>query len=121
MYGVLVFLTKLSILLQILSLFAPTRSGIVYYLCLFMIAFNFLFYGIIMFVVIFLCNPRQKFWNPTLQGHCMNIDQINIVSSVINAMSDLMLLVTPIACVFGLQMPLRKKIGVSLVFATASL
>lgn len=74
-----------------------------------------------MFVAIFLCNPRAKILNPLLPGKCINIEMINVTTSVINTASDLMLLVLPIVCVWKLQMGLKQKLGVSAVFATASL
>ena len=120
-YGPVIFLTKLSLLLQMMHIFAPMRTGVIYYLCQFMIWFNFLFYAIVMFVAMFVCSPRRKFWDPMVPGHCMNIDSVNIITSVINAASDLVLLLLPILCVSKLQMSLRKKIGVSAVFATATL
>ena len=74
-----------------------------------------------MFVAIFICSPRAKFWDPLLPGTCVNINAVNIITSVINAISDILLLVLPISCVWKLQMSSRKKLGVSAVFATASL
>jgi len=114
-------LTKLSILLQLLHIFAPAHQGAVYYLCHFLIWFNGLFYISTMFVGIFQCTPREKFWNPLLPGHCVNINTVNIVTATINAASDLVLLLLPIICVWQLQMSQRKKLGVSAVFATALL
>lgn len=86
-----------------------------------MIWFNLLFYTAIMFVAIFVCTPRAKFWDPLLPGKCLNIETVNIVTSVINSASDIVLLFLPIICVWKLQMGLKQKIGVSAVFATASL
>ncbi len=86
-----------------------------------MIWFNFVFYTAITFVAIFVCTPRAKFWNPLLPGKCANIDAVNIITSVINATSDLVLLLLPIICVWKLQMGLRHKLGMSAVFATALL
>ena len=121
LYCPVVFITKLSILVQLLHIFAPTRTGVNFYLCHFMIWFNFLFYTAIFFVAIFICNPRAKFWNPALPGKCVDINSVNIITSVINAVSDLVLLLLPIICVSRLQMDRRKKLGVIAVFATASL
>ena len=74
-----------------------------------------------MFVAIFICNPRAKFWDPQMPGKCVDINSVNIITSVINAASDLILLTLPIICVWKLQMDLKRKIGVSAVFATAAL
>lgn len=86
-----------------------------------MIWFNLLFYTAIFFVAVFVCNPRAKFWSPTTPGTCVDINSVNIITSVINAVSDLVLLLLPIICVWKLQMNLRKKLGVSAIFATAAL
>jgi len=115
------FITKLSILLQLLHVVAPSRSGSTYHLCHFMIWFNLLFYTAITLVAIFVCTPRAKFWDPLLPRKCLDIDTVNIVTGVMNATSDLVLLLLPIVCVWKLQMGARRKLGASAVFATASL
>ena len=114
-------ITKLSILVQLLHIFAPIRSGVIYYFIHFMIWFNLLFYAAIMFVAIFICTPRDKFWHPTVPGRCVDINSVNVITSVINAASDLVLLTLPIICVLKLQMDSKRKFGVSAVFATAAL
>ncbi len=74
-----------------------------------------------MFVVIFQCNPRAKFWEPTLPGHCINIEVVDIVTAAINVVSDVVLLLLPITCIWQLQMPSRSKVAVSAVFTTGIL
>lgn len=61
-----------------------------------MIWLNLLFYTAITFVAIFVCTPRAKFWDPLLPVEWRNIDTVNIVTSVINATSDIVLLLLPI-------------------------
>lgn len=112
---------KLSILLQLMHVFAPARDRATYYVCQGMIWFNILFYLTTMFIVIFQCNPRAKFWNPTLPGHCLNIVTINIVTAAINVLSDVVLLLLPVTCIWQLQMKNRTKIALSAVFATGTL
>ena len=111
----------MSILLQIKHIFAPANRNAAHYICHLIIWINLLFYTAVMFVSLFVCTPRQKFWNPTTPGHCLNIKTVNIVASVINAASDLSLMLLPIVCVFQLQMTLRKKLGISAVFAAGAL
>ena len=55
---------------------------------------------------------------------CISVDSINnilLITASINAASDVVLLVLPISCVWNLHMEWRKKLGVSAVFATATL
>lgn len=115
------FITKLSILIQLIKIFAPSRTGIVYWLCQFMIWFNLLFYTAVEFVGIFNCTPIAKFWDRLMPGTCIDDSSINLITSVINAASDIVLLLLPIICVWRLQMSLGRKIGVTAVFATALL
>ena len=121
LYSPVIFITKLSILIQVKHIFAPTRRKAAYYVCHLMIWINLLFYTAITFVAIFTCTPREKFWKPSTPGHCVNMNIVNIITSIINSVSDLTLLLLPIICVFQLQMTLRKKIGISAVFAAAAL
>ena len=112
---------KLSILLQLMHVFAPARDRATYYICQIMIWFNTLFYLTTMFIVIFQCNPRAKFWEPTLPGRCLNVFTIDIVTAAINVLCDVMLLLLPITCIWQLQMKSRTKIALSAVFATGTL
>ena len=121
LYCPVVLATKLSILLQLIHIFAPARERVTYYVCQIMIWFNSLFYTSIMLVVIFQCNPRAKFWEPTLPGHCISIEAVDIVAAAINVLSDVVLLLLPITCIWQLQMPSRSKLAVSAVFTTGLL
>ena len=121
LYCPVVLVIKLSILLQLMHIFAPARERATYYVCQIMIWFNTLFYLSTMFVVIFQCNPRAKFWEPTLPGHCINIDVVDIVTAAINVLSDIVLLLLPLTCIWQLQMQSSSKIAVSAVFFTGIL
>ncbi|MCJ1303445.1 hypothetical protein MMC08_006255 [Hypocenomyce scalaris] len=118
MYGPLIFVTKLSILLQYLRIFVPNNTGFIYYTVQFIIWFNLLFYTADTLVEIFECTPRSKIWNVTLSGHCVNINGAIITTAVINIVSDFSILLLPLTSIWALQMPTRRKVGVSLVFAT---
>ena len=121
LYCPVVLVIKLSILLQLMHIFAPARERATYYVCQIMIWFNTLFYLSTMFVVIFQCNPRAKFWEPTLPGHCINIDVVDIVTAAINVLSDIVLLLLPLTCIWQLQMQSSSKVAVSAVFFTGIL
>ena len=61
--------------------------------------------------------PRDKIFNPRLQGRCVNINDAVIVTACINIGSDVSIFVLPLARIWRLQMPLRRKVGVSAIFA----
>lgn len=122
-YGATVFIIKLSILLQYLRIFVPTRrSDFMFWGCHVVIWINFLFYVAITFTGIFLCHPREKYWNVLIStGHCANPYIANIVVAAMNSFSDFVILLLPQGVIWKLQMPLKRKIGVSAIFLTGLL
>lgn len=53
--------------------------------------------------------------------NCVNEYAVVVCASVINVVSDLMILVIPIAAIWGLHMNKRRKIKLSAVFAVGLL
>lgn len=63
------------------------------------------------------CTPREKIWDPTVPGgKCTNLKVSLVVSSTTNVVSDILILLLPQNIIWRLQMPLQRKIGVSLIF-----
>ena len=121
LYSIVIFFTKLSILLLYLRVFVPTRRGILYYIIQGYIWINLVFYIAIVLARILQCTPRTKIWNPYVKGHCID-GIISLVSTgSINVLSDISMLVLALYPIWQLQLPLRKKIGISAVFATGVL
>ncbi|OCL08895.1 hypothetical protein AOQ84DRAFT_266597, partial [Glonium stellatum] len=79
---------------------------------------NVMFYIACTIVEIFGCHPREKFWNKLiLGGSCVNLQAVILASSVLNFVSDLIVLALPQKTIWSLQMSLRKKVDVSAIFA----
>ncbi|EAW25384.1 uncharacterized protein NFIA_108770 [Aspergillus fischeri NRRL 181] len=116
-YGPLIFITKLSILLLYLRVFAPSFRSKTFFCIHALIWLNLGFYFADTIVKIFECSPRAKIWDKTLKGHCININIPIIVTSSINVASDFLILVLPIVSVWRLQMRNSKKWGTSTIFA----
>ncbi|KAH8432810.1 uncharacterized protein LDX57_010439 [Aspergillus melleus] len=118
MYGCCIFFIKLAILLQILEVFVPLKSNnYFFWSCHALIWINFVFYTISFFLEIFSCRPMDKVWNILItEGTCLDTTKLNIAASSINAASDVVILVLPQLRIWGLHMPLHKKIAVSAVF-----
>ena len=121
LYCPLIFITKLSILLQYLCIFVPNHTGKLYYTVQFIIWFNLLFYIASTLAEIFTCIPRKKIWEPTTSGRCVNINIVVLATGAINIISDFSILVLPLSSIWGLQMPRKRKIALSAVFATGLL
>ncbi|KAL4890898.1 hypothetical protein BDV59DRAFT_209293 [Aspergillus ambiguus] len=119
-YGPIICVTKLSILLLYLRVFAPSRKSKTYFFIQVLIWVNLLFYTANTIVKIFECNPRSKIWNRDTPGHCVNINSLIMTAAVFNVVSDVLILLLPIACVWRLQMTLSKKLGTSAVFAAGA-
>ena len=134
-YCLVICITKVSILLLYLRMFSPSRTVcIIIHVNLWA---NVLFYTAGFFVEIFECVPREAIWNPR-HGHsgtyydpwdggktgtykCVNQDLLEVVSAVFNLLSDFAILLLPISTVWYLQMRMKKKVAVLVVFATGLL
>ncbi|KAL8638533.1 MAG: hypothetical protein Q9228_004316 [Teloschistes exilis] len=118
------FLVGLSILLQYLRIFVPHRRNaqVMYHAIYALIASNFAFYLARFVGLIAFCVPREKLWKPWITGgHCNNADTWFLASALCNAISDFGILILPIPCIWTLQLPKKKKVMVSAIFATGFL
>jgi large subunit ribosomal protein L36e len=121
MYGPLIFITKLSILLLYLRVFASNRKSWLHMSIQFLLWFNAAFYTADTLIEILECLPRERIWNPDSPGKCLNIQVMILATAVINTVSDISLLVLPIFCVWRLHMRRAQKFGISAVFAAGLL
>ncbi|KAF2837801.1 hypothetical protein M501DRAFT_936634 [Patellaria atrata CBS 101060] len=119
LYGPLAFATKAAILLMVKRVFGVNR--------ILRISVNYgillmaLYYIAITIVKIFICSPIPKFWNPTIEGKCLDSDAIFITDCVVSIVSDLFILILPLPTIWKLKMRVSKRIGVSLVFVAGGL
>ena len=81
----------------------------------------FTFYLINTGVNIFICRPREKFWNRFIEGTCYNFIALMKAISLFNVISDVYILVLPIPSIWRLQVVPKKKIGISVVVAAGVL
>ena len=117
------FFIRLSILLQYLRIFAPTRNGNMFifvgvHICIWS---NLIFYLVETVFEINMCTPRKKIWNPLLTGHCFNAEASIQASAIFNVFIDHVILILPMPCVWRLHLPLKKKILMTMIFATGLL
>lgn len=115
-YGAIVGVTKTSVLWLYRRVFSPVRWSIFDLLIVFLIVLMVGFYGSITIVKIFQCNPREKIWNSSVPGHCIEINWILNISGGFNAVTDFMILFLPIYAVRKLQMSRLKRVFVVLAF-----
>jgi hypothetical protein len=64
------------------------------------------------------CRPIKYYWEypPTTEGTCLNEGTVTLVAGIFNIVNDLLCAIIPIPLVMRLQMPLRQRISVSVLF-----
>ena len=121
MYMPSILFTKVAILLQLIQIFVIGRKVFRWYLFYVLIGLNAFFFTIHFFLTIFQCIPRQKIWNPTMAGSCIDAERSFIASSVINVFDDFLILGLPLVFTWKLQTPVHKKVRISVIFASGLL
>jgi hypothetical protein len=114
-YGLSILPAKVAVLLQIKRLFTGSKKSFTYWTTWVLIGIVTCAYISVIFIWIFPCQPIEKFWKPQLiGGSCL--PEHGRLSGVVNILSDVAILVLPIAAVSKLHMCLRKKLGVCAIF-----
>ncbi|MCJ1468270.1 hypothetical protein MMC07_006898 [Pseudocyphellaria aurata] len=117
MYSLIICAAKVSILVQFLRILVPKHQGLTYRTIHFVIWTNVLFYVAICLSLIFQCTPREKIWHPYIPGRCINLDVQIVTSGAWNVISDISIFILPLHCIWHLHIPIKRKFGVSAVFA----
>ena len=120
MYVANILLVKVAILLEWLRIFVPKGTrNLVFWACWALISSVTIFYLSLFVVVNISCTPYALHWNKLLRGSCdhVNSADANFAISIFNIISDVLILAVPQRTIWALQMPTRKKIGVSVIFA----
>lgn len=120
-FGPVIFFTELSLLLLYIKIFVVNYRSATYILIQLVLWLNAFFYMAMTLSVIFMCSPVAKFWNPLQPGRCLNSFAIIVTSAAFNVASNITTVFLPVRAIWRLQMPLKRKIGVSAVFMTGLL
>lgn len=122
LYLVGIMCTKLAIMLLYLQLFRINR--VFRYLCFTMMGFVISYCVIFFFIEAFNCNPVAKVWHGlTYVGKysCFDNSMVEFVIGGFNISTDFVILVMPVPLILGLQLDLKHKLGLLVVFATGIL
>ena len=120
-YGPSVYLAKASVLLQLQHIFVPNKRTGLWWMIQMLLWVNLTFYLADTLVQILQCLPREKIWNPSLPGTCINSYANFIATGSLNVVSDFTILLLPAWSIWHLHLPLKRKLTVSAVFATGLL
>ena len=64
-----------------------------------------------------MCHPVAKFWNSSLEGHCISQLGVWFSNATLNILTDAMIFLLPMPALKKLQLPTRQKYGLMGVFA----
>ncbi|KAF3034055.1 hypothetical protein E8E12_002832 [Didymella heteroderae] len=120
-YCPLSFVVKMAILMQYLRLFAPSRSGskFMWYGAWGTIVATFVVYTFFTFWTMFYCKPRRMIWDKlTPGGKCYDVNDIILSQGAFNMASDVVILFLPTLSLWQLNVPLARKMFITLLFAT---
>lgn len=70
---------------------------------------------------IFLCRPIAKNWDKTISGSCGNTTQAYEAFGIINLLIDLAIVILPMPLLWGLQLPVPKKVALTAIFGVGFL
>lgn len=69
----------------------------------------------------FQCTPPAKFWNIELPGHCVNQPMLIMLASLFSFLTDFAIYIMPMPVIWRLQLTVRRKVELTLVFAVGGL
>jgi hypothetical protein len=82
---------------------------------------NAIFYIIIFFKALFLCNPIQASFNPAVHGHCGEKKTLPYVTGIWGFLSDFYIFFLPLPMIWGLNMKTERKLKLMLAFSVGLL
>lgn len=112
---------KATIFLQLKRIFTTPLRGVVYWVILVSLILNALAYTSFLFLYIFTCWPRQKIWDQSVPGRCMDSNKLNMAIGALNTISDIEAFFVPAWAIWQLSLDVKKKISVFAVFAVGAL
>lgn len=70
----------------------------------------------VLFQNIFLCRPIARNWDKTITGSCGNTTQAYEAFGIINLIIDLAIVILPMPLLWGLQLPIAKRVALTAIF-----
>lgn len=79
---------------------------------------NIVFYVIMVIMLCIQCSPMEAIWNPLVDGTCrFDLGSTELASSVVNFITDVVILLIPQRAIWTLNLAQKRKAGVAAVFA----
>lgn len=117
-YNSAILPVKVAILTEWMRIFSARSRNNFWWTCQIVMWLNILYYIAATIVEARQCSPQAKVWDPTIQGgYCLDTRKVEVTSSSINIVSDVVILLAPQRVIWKLQLSKKKKLGVALIFA----
>lgn len=109
---------KVGIILQVVRAFMPRGArSIAFWTCHILLWINIIYYFAMIVVELKTCTPRAKEWDPTIQGgSCISVSEVRFVLAMLNVGTDLTIIILPQRVIWGLNVPLKRKLILSALF-----
>ncbi|KAI9035968.1 uncharacterized protein KD926_002580 [Aspergillus affinis] len=119
LYLITVALPKFAILSMYFTIFRSSRIfRITCYITGGLVAANLIASCAVGFAI---CVPLKSFWDKSIDGRCLDINEWFRWTRVVNILTDIILLILPIPQIWRLQMSVRLKLGLLLTFSLGGL
>ncbi|PSN64876.1 hypothetical protein BS50DRAFT_555069 [Corynespora cassiicola Philippines] len=113
-------LAKAVVFLQLKRIFTTAHREVVFWVIIGSLIVNCVFYIIMLFLYVFTCWPREKIWNPMIEGTCLDSNKLNMAMGTLNVISDVQAFALPAWAIWKLNMEFRRKISVFAVFGVGA-
>ncbi|KAJ5735704.1 uncharacterized protein N7483_000829, partial [Penicillium malachiteum] len=110
---------KTSILLFYIRIFGKMKS--LRYTAYGLMSFTFAWAIMVIFVIVFQCNPVAKGYNAELPGKCINSWLFFVLGSSMNCATDLVILILPMPLIWKLQLSRMQRVSLLGIFVLGSL
>lgn len=112
-----VVIPRLSILMLYLRVFPQRRDRVICYVTAALILANFVGVMVAGFVI---CIPLNALWNPKIQGRCIDKNAWYRWATLMNIVTDIIMLVVPLPVIWKIKCSTRTKIGLTITFGVGS-
>ncbi|KAK8065058.1 hypothetical protein PG997_011805 [Apiospora hydei] len=117
-YALVIVFLKVAIMLEWLRIFVPNKvRNAFFWTCWLVLVLNVVYYVINITLLNVACTPYRANWDITVDGSCRDPRAVELTSAAMNLISDVVMVVMIQKVIWGLQMSIKAKIGVSVMFA----
>ena len=115
-YGPAMASTKTAILTLYLRFFVSRRSGLLFFTIVGTLLVICGFYFAVTVAKIWECVPREKIFDKSIPGRCVNIHQVLLITASFNLFTDFFIWALPLYKLWKMRIKSSKKSGAATIF-----